>query len=157
MNTKRPRNNRNNQRRGGGQGGGSGRPNSFDSNGPDVKIRGNPSQIFEKYQSLAQDAATSGDRVMSENYFQHAEHYYRVSSEMNAQRQQQQQRQQSQSQHQRQEGQDSQDGQNRSDNAVAVEAEEAPQEAAQEAVVEKKEPVAEVPSDPANEPQPVIE
>ena len=155
MNTKRPRNNRNNQRRGGGQGGGSGRPNSFDSNGPDVKIRGNPSQIFEKYQSLAQDAATSGDRVMSENYFQHAEHYYRVSSEMNAQRQQQQQRQQSQSQHQ--EGQDSQDGQNRSDNAVAVEAEEAPQEAAQEAVVEKKEPVAEAPSDPANEPQPVIE
>ena len=155
MNTKRPRNNRNNQRRGVGQGGGSGRPNSFDSNGPDVKIRGNPSQIFEKYQSLTQDAATSGDRVMSENYFQHAEHYYRVSSEMNAQRQQQQQRQQS--QHQSQEGQDSQDGQNRSDNAVAVEAEEAPQEAAQEAVVEKKEPVAEAPSDPANEPQPVIE
>ena len=42
MNTKRPRNNRNNQRRGSGQGGGGGRSNSFDSNGPDVKIRGNP-------------------------------------------------------------------------------------------------------------------
>ena len=155
MNTKRPRNNnRNNQRRGSGQGGGGGRPNSFDSNGPDVKIRGNPSQIFEKYQSLAQDAATSGDRVMSENYFQHAEHYYRVSCEMNAQRQQQQQQRQ-QSQHQ--EVQDSQDGQNQNqpDNAVAADAD--AEEAPQEAVVEKKEPIAEVSSDPANEPQPVIE
>ncbi len=151
MNTKRPRNNRNNQRRGSGQGGGGGRPNSFDSNGPDVKIRGNPSQIFEKYQSLARDANTSGDRVMAENYLQHAEHYYRVSSEMNAQRQQQQQRQQN--QNQRQEGQDSRDEQNQPDNAVADAAEEAPQEA----VVEKKEPVVETPNDPANEPQPVIE
>jgi hypothetical protein len=148
MNTKRPRNNRNNQRRGSGQGGGGGRSNSFDSNGPDVKIRGNPSQIFEKYQSLARDATTSGDRVMAENYLQHAEHYYRVSSEINAQRQQQQQRQQN--QHQRQDGQE---GQNQPDNAVAADAEEAPQEA----VVEKKEPVVDAPSDPANEPQPVIE
>jgi transcription initiation factor TFIID subunit TAF12 len=150
MNTKRPRNNRNNQRRGSGQGGGGGRPNSFDSNGPDVKIRGNPSQIFEKYQSLARDANTSGDRVMAENYLQHAEHYYRLSSEINAQRQQQQQQQQQRQQNQRQ---DSQEEQNQPDNAVAADAEEAPQEA----VVEKKEPVVEVPDDPASEPQPVIE
>ena len=158
MNTKRPRNNRNNQRRGSSQGGGGGgRPNSYDSNGPDVKIRGNPSQIFEKYQSLAHDANTSGDRVRAENYLQHAEHYYRIFSEMNAQRQQQQQQQQQQqrqqSQHQRQDGQDGEDGQDQSDNAVVVDPEEAPQEA----VVEKKEPVAQAPDDPTNEPQPIIE
>ena len=74
LNAKRPRNNRNNARRGPTQG----RPHTFDSNGPDVKIRGNPTQIFEKYQSLARDATTMGDRVMAESYFQHAEHYYRI-------------------------------------------------------------------------------
>ena len=55
-------------------------PNSrnFESNGPDVKIRGNASHIAEKYNILAQDAQTSGDTVMAENYFQHAEHYLRI-------------------------------------------------------------------------------
>lgn len=51
---------------------------SFDSNGPSGRIRGNASQVYEKYQALARDAQTSGDRVMAENYFQHAEHYYRI-------------------------------------------------------------------------------
>ena len=50
----------------------------MESNGPDVKIRGNASQLFEKYQSLARDAETSGDRISAESYLQHAEHYYRV-------------------------------------------------------------------------------
>jgi hypothetical protein len=50
----------------------------FESNGPDVKIRGNPSHIAEKYMQLARDAQTSGDPIAAENYFQHAEHYYRV-------------------------------------------------------------------------------
>lgn len=50
----------------------------MDSNGPDVKIRGTASHIFEKYQSLARDAGSAGDRIMAENYLQHAEHYYRV-------------------------------------------------------------------------------
>src|ERR1700674_2491306 len=50
----------------------------FESNGPDVKIRGNPSHIAEKYLQLARDAQTSGDPVAAENYYQHAEHYYRV-------------------------------------------------------------------------------
>lgn len=50
----------------------------FESNGPDVKIRGTASHICEKYQQLARDAASSGDRVMAENYLQHAEHYHRV-------------------------------------------------------------------------------
>ena len=50
----------------------------FESNGPDVKIRGNPSHIAEKYMQLARDAQTSGDPIAAENYYQHAEHYYRV-------------------------------------------------------------------------------
>ena len=54
------------------------RNQSFDSNGPDVRVRGNAWQVYEKYQSLARDAASSGDRVMAENYLQHAEHYFRV-------------------------------------------------------------------------------
>jgi hypothetical protein len=51
---------------------------NFESNGPDVKIRGNASHIAEKYSVLARDAQTSGDTVMAENYFQHAEHYFRI-------------------------------------------------------------------------------
>ena len=51
---------------------------SYDSNGPDVRVRGNASQVYEKYQTLARDAMSSGDRVMAENYQQHAEHYYRI-------------------------------------------------------------------------------
>ena len=51
---------------------------SFDSNGPDIKIRGTALHIAEKYTQLARDASSSGDRVMAENYLQHAEHYYRI-------------------------------------------------------------------------------
>src|SRR5437764_1511840 len=50
----------------------------FESNGPDVKIRGNPSHIAEKYVQLARDALTSGDPIAAENYYQHAEHYFRI-------------------------------------------------------------------------------
>lgn len=50
----------------------------YESNGPDVKIRGNPSHIAEKYVQLARDALSSGDPIAAENYYQHAEHYYRV-------------------------------------------------------------------------------
>jgi len=50
----------------------------FESNGPDVKIRGNPAHIAEKYIQLARDAQASGDPIAAENYYQHAEHYYRV-------------------------------------------------------------------------------
>ncbi len=52
----------------------------FDSNGPDVRIRGTAFQIVEKYQTLAKDSAASGDRVLAENYLQHAEHYQRLIS-----------------------------------------------------------------------------
>src|SRR5207344_927753 len=51
---------------------------SFESNGPDVKIRGTAAHIAEKYTSLARDAMASGDLVGSESYLQHAEHYNRI-------------------------------------------------------------------------------
>jgi hypothetical protein len=54
------------------------RSQSFESNGPEVKVRGNAQQVVEKYLALARDAATAGDRIRSESYFQHAEHYYRL-------------------------------------------------------------------------------
>jgi hypothetical protein len=50
----------------------------FESNGPDVRIRGSAQQILDKYMQYARDAHTSGDRIHAENYFQHAEHYLRV-------------------------------------------------------------------------------
>lgn len=50
----------------------------YESNGPDVKIRGTASHIAEKYMQLARDAQSSGDPVSAENYFQHAEHYFRL-------------------------------------------------------------------------------
>jgi hypothetical protein len=79
---------------GGGGGGGSGgsgggpphhnrprpphRVQTFDSNGPNVKIRGNAYQVFERYVALAREAQASGDRVAAENLYQHAEHYFRM-------------------------------------------------------------------------------
>jgi len=80
--------NRNNMN-GGGGGGGGGHPNNnrprpphrmqtFDSSGPNVKIRGNAYQVFERYIALAREAATSGDRIAAENLYQHAEHYFRI-------------------------------------------------------------------------------
>lgn len=50
----------------------------FESNGPDVKIRGTASHIADKYVQLARDALGSGDPVAAENYYQHAEHYFRI-------------------------------------------------------------------------------
>lgn len=69
-----------------GRGRGNRRPNTpnrnqtFDSNGPDVRIRGNAHQVYEKYLNLARDASASGDRVLAESYFQHADHYFRIVS-----------------------------------------------------------------------------
>lgn len=51
---------------------------NFESNGPDVKIRGNAAHIAEKYSTLARDSLSSGETVNAENYFQHAEHYNRI-------------------------------------------------------------------------------
>lgn len=86
----RPGQNKRSRGRNGGGGGGPhhNRPRpphrvqTFDSNGPSVKIRGNAYQVFERYIALAREAQASGDRIAAENLYQHAEHYFRV---MNAQ------------------------------------------------------------------------
>jgi hypothetical protein len=53
---------------------------TFDSNGPNIKIRGSAYQIFERYLALAREAAASGDRIAAENFYQHAEHYFRINN-----------------------------------------------------------------------------
>ncbi|MDH3335889.1 MAG: DUF4167 domain-containing protein, partial [Rhodospirillaceae bacterium] len=64
---------RNNNRRGG-----QSRGNNFESNGPEVKVRGTAQQVLDKYLQLARDAQSSGDRINAEGYLQYAEHYYRI-------------------------------------------------------------------------------
>lgn len=71
---------------------------SYDSSGPDVKIRGTAQHVAEKYMNLARDAQSSGDRVMAENYLQHAEHYNRIILTAQAQMQERFQRDDNQSQ-----------------------------------------------------------
>ena len=76
--------------RNGGSSGGKPQHNTnraFDSNGPEgVKVRGAAQTVYEKYQQLARDAHTAGDRVLAENHLQHAEHYFRVMRVMQPQR-----------------------------------------------------------------------
>jgi hypothetical protein len=102
MNMKRMRGR--NHRPGGGGGGGSGggvrhhsggnvplnRNHVFDSNGPEIRIRGTAQQLFEKYLQLGRDATSGGDRVTAEAFFQHAEHYFRILNAMNQAQQQNQ-------------------------------------------------------------------
>jgi hypothetical protein len=93
-------NNNNNNNGGGGNNnnnnfnrkGGNPLTRTYDSSGPDVKIRGTAQHIAEKYAQLARDAQSSGDRVMAENYLQHAEHYYRIIAAAQAQMQERFQR-----------------------------------------------------------------
>ena len=61
---------------------------NFESNGPDVKVRGNAAHVAEKYLQLARDAQSSGDPVLAENYLQHAEHYFRIVAAAQPQNQQ---------------------------------------------------------------------
>jgi Domain of unknown function (DUF4167) len=95
MNMKRMRGR--NHRPGGGSGGGGGgggfrnqqngiplnRNHVFDSSGPEMRVRGTAQQLFDKYTQMARDAASSGDRVLGEAYYQHAEHYFRIISAIN--------------------------------------------------------------------------
>jgi hypothetical protein len=86
---------RNHRSGGGNNGGGGGGPRHyngnvplnrnhvFDSNGPDLRVRGTAQQLFEKYLQLGRDATSGGDRVMAESYFQHAEHYFRILNAIN--------------------------------------------------------------------------
>jgi hypothetical protein len=82
MKRQRSRNRNGGGNGGGGSGGGKPQQNAnraFDSNGPEgVKVRGAAQHVYEKYQQLARDATTAGDRVLAENYLQHAEHYFRM-------------------------------------------------------------------------------
>lgn len=77
--------------RGGGGGNSGGRKpanpltRSYESNGPDVKVRGTAAHVAEKYQQLARDAHSSGDRISAESYLQHAEHYLRIIAAAQAQ------------------------------------------------------------------------
>ena len=57
---------------------------TYDSNGPEVRIRGNAHQITEKYTTLARDAASAGDNTLAESYYQHAEHYQRIINEFSS-------------------------------------------------------------------------
>ena len=85
----------------------------FDSSGPEGKVRGTPQQIIDKYNQLARDAQLSNDRVATENFQQHAEHYLRLLAEAQRdqlERQQQQQNQQQQNQQRRQDEQGGRDG-----------------------------------------------
>src|SRR4051812_15081778 len=61
---------------------------NFESNGPDVKVRGNAAHVAEKYLQLARDAQSSGDPVLAENYLQHAEHSFRIVAAAQPQNQQ---------------------------------------------------------------------
>jgi len=81
--------NRNNHRRTGNP-----RVQTFDSNGPGVRVRGTAFQINEKYITLASDAASAGDRVLEEGCLQHAEHYQRFINEITEKQQKQQEQQQ---------------------------------------------------------------
>ena len=54
------------------------RNTSYESNGPDVKLRGNAQQLHEKYMALAHDAASAGERISAEAYTQFADHYFRI-------------------------------------------------------------------------------
>ncbi|MFN3353586.1 MAG: DUF4167 domain-containing protein, partial [Brevundimonas sp.] len=75
-------------RKPGGGGGNNANPNrSWDSQGPEnMKVRGNAQTVYERYMQLARDAASSGDRVLAENFLQHAEHYFRVLRALQPQR-----------------------------------------------------------------------
>ena len=102
MKRMRGRNHRGGSGGGGGGGGGGGpirhqsgniplnRNHVFDSQGPDLRVRGTAQQLFEKYLQLGRDATSNNDRVIAEAYFQHAEHYFRIVNAINAAQQQQQ-------------------------------------------------------------------
>ena len=76
-------NGKNNRSRGRGRRPGGGQINrntTIDSNGPDVRLRGNASQLQEKYTTLGNDASAAGERISAEAYYQYADHYFRVNS-----------------------------------------------------------------------------
>jgi hypothetical protein len=118
----------------------------FDSSGPEGKVRGTPQQIIDKYNQLARDAQLSGDRVATENFQQHAEHYMRLLSEaqreMDAKREEQER--------QNRERQADQERQNRERQAERDRERSRQEQQPQDALQPTVQP------DPANEQQPDI-
>lgn len=108
---------RNRGRSGNRRPGGNNQQRSFDSNGPEGRIRGNASQVYEKYLGLARDASAAGDRILAEAFHQHAEHYYRLLNDSTdpENRRQQERRQQQNGEDQRgdQDGNENRDAQSR--------------------------------------------
>ncbi len=123
---------------------------TYDSSGPDVKIRGTAQHIAEKYSALARDAQSSGDRVIAENYLQHAEHYNRIIAAAQAQMQDRFQREERQD-FRGQDGNDQDQDQDDLDQGYADEAP-APVAAQPAPVVVEHQPVID-----GSGPQPVIE
>jgi len=102
----------------------------FDSSGPEGKVRGTPQQIIDKYNQLARDSQLSGDRVATENFQQHSEHYTRMLAEamreQEARREVQEQQQRERQQNQQQRNNDRNERDNNSSSAP-VDASDAPQ------------------------------
>ncbi len=154
---------RNRNRNGGGGGGGGGGGNNnnkpqnilhrnFESTGPDVKVRGNAQHVYEKYLQLARDANSSGDRVMAENYLQHAEHYYRIIAAAQAAMPQHQPNQQQ--QHNQQQNQNGRYGQPHNTGEVTEGENGQPREEAAGATVESTVPASQ--PTPVEDEQPVV-
>jgi len=100
---------------------------SYESNGPDVKIRGTALHIAEKYQQLARDAQASSDRIMAENYLQHAEHYLRLIAAAQPQQQPNQPMQNGQADHDSMNGRDFDDDEPKANGSDHVMPQDAPQ------------------------------
>ncbi len=117
-----------NQRRGRSRGGNGGkrhqssRNQTFDSNGPEGKVRGTAQQIYDKYSSLARDAVSAGEHITAEGFYQFAEHYYRLANADGGQNQNRQQQ-----NAQRQDGEQS--GNEQADESKATASEATPEEA----------------------------
>ncbi|KOF17931.1 hypothetical protein AC244_16380 [Ensifer adhaerens] len=127
---------------------------TYDSSGPDVKIRGTAQHIAEKYSALARDAQSSGDRVIAENYLQHAEHYNRIIAAAQAQMQDRFQREERQDFR----GQDVNDQDQDQDDLDQGYADETPARVAAAPVVVDQQPVIDhQPVIDGSGPQPVIE
>ncbi|MDR6181780.1 hypothetical protein QE368_000622 [Asaia bogorensis NBRC 16594] len=103
----------------------------FDSNGPDMRVRGTAQQLFEKYLQLGRDATGTGDRILAEAYFQHAEHYFRILNAMTQAAQQSQMERQERHQQRARAQQDHDDRRQGDDSGAEGETEEAVEETAE--------------------------
>ena len=103
----------------------------FDSNGPDMRVRGTAQQLFEKYLQLGRDATGTGDRILAEAYFQHAEHYFRILNAMTQAAQQSQMERQERHQQRVRAQQDHEDRRQGDDNGSESESEETVEETAE--------------------------